>query len=465
MRIAQPEKRQLLTCGERFMADYKRKLTEDAQALAEFGQGHKYLRDAFWNVFGQRIILEGYVDGNYILAAKTKGTYYSQLQDSRIRPLYAKACVVSEYIETMLEYLESIVPDGIKLNQLEQEALVFWIFLPYIAISKWEKRKFYLLQVLEQFLQMKMCDYAEEENPEWELCEIEGVIFNRILCNVKIITSVEQYAKDTFYLKEKTSDEMLFYRGHSRVDYLLLPSIKREKNWLHNESIMYRELLVRCAKSFTHCQSHLDYLVEMQHYGLPTRLLDITENPLVALYFACCSNKDKVGEVIVLCTELENVKYAKSDTAAILAALPNLNYEEQRRLFHLCKNGKSEAADKEYGRLAGKLAAEVKSLNPAFEPRIKKENLLGQVFVIPSRNNQRIIKQDGSFIVCGLSGKAGESNSLDCLRYLDEDDRKIVMIIKNKDKILQELDTLSINRASLFPEIDDVAEYIRDKYR
>lgn len=40
-----------------------------------------------------------------------------------------------------------------------------------------------------------------------------------------------------------------------------------------------------------------------------------------------------------------------------------------------------------------------------------------------------------------------------------------MLVVKNKDKIAQELDTLSINRASLFPEIDDVAEYIKEKYR
>ena len=97
---------------------------------------------------------------------------------------------------------------------------------------------------------------------------------------------------------------------------------------------MYRTIVAKHTSEFSTCTSALDYLVKMQHYGLPTRLLDLTTNPLVALYFACeelqayDEGKGKDGEVIVLKTPTVAMKDYDSDTISILANLAKCKEKE-----------------------------------------------------------------------------------------------------------------------------------------
>lgn len=464
----------------------ERRVIENARRVVEFSQQHDYLQKAFFHLFGERLLRDGYVDAGYLLETTVKGTYYSQLKGSSLQRLYAKGCMPSENLDTMFNFMENMIEDDAELTPLEEEALIFWFFLPYLSSLKKGRKREYLLEILSRFLEKwsgleedggdrLLPEIPGEDDGDWEeeekyegggpLKVSRGIIYDSDLCSMELICSVEEFTREIFKLKSRNAGKMLFYRGHSRLDYLLLPGIKREKNWQKYENTMYQEILVRCAKDFSFCQTHLDYLVEMQHYGLPTRLLDITENPLVALYFACCSNLDRIGEVIVFPAQAKAVKYTKSDTVSVLAALPTLSYEEQKKLLRLCRNKKDETEDREYAKLTGKLAAEIKSRNPAFEPRIKKEDLQGHVFVTPMRNNQRIIKQDGSFIICGLGDKNSDSGALGDLRCEDEEGKRMIFAIGEKAEIMQELDTLSINQASLFPEIDDVAQYIKEKFR
>ena len=93
------------------------------------------------------------------------------------------------------------------------------------------------------------------------------------------ITSIEALPQD--------AEAVTFYRGHGDVAYKLVPSLYRNSGWIRNEHIIFQELVLRCSNDFQLSGPTFNTLVKMQHYALPTRLLDITTNPLIALYFAC----------------------------------------------------------------------------------------------------------------------------------------------------------------------------------
>lgn len=96
-----------------------------------------------------------------------------------------------------------------------------------------------------------------------------------------------------------------FFRGQSSVDFELMPAIGRERKVVCDITIFDEERnLIEMAKYklpdvFRNDLLPLELLSLLQHYGIPTRLLDVTENALVALYFACCEYGDKDGEVFV----------------------------------------------------------------------------------------------------------------------------------------------------------------------
>lgn len=79
-------------------------------------------------------------------------------------------------------------------------------------------------------------------------------------------------------------DYHIFYRGQSDKSFELIPSIYREKFLIQNENRIFRDIIAQSPADFKGCTSTFEKLVKMQHYSLPTRLLDITTNPLVALY-------------------------------------------------------------------------------------------------------------------------------------------------------------------------------------
>lgn len=105
----------------------------------------------------------------------------------------------------------------------------------------------------------------------------------------------------------------------------------------------------------------------------------------------------------------------------------------------------------------------VKQEKIAFQDSILKQDVTDCFFVQAEKKNNRIIKQDGAFIICGLVTE--DNNILNGYRYF-ENGKKQIWVIESRSKkcLIDELNHLSINRAQLFPEIQDVTEHIKIKY-
>lgn len=100
-------------------------------------------------------------------------------------------------------------------------------------------------------------------------------------------------------LKSQAVDwDTIVFRGLPDKKYTVEPGLARVKSIEEDlEERLVSRFRARRPDAFVNLNS-FDILAKMQHYGLPTRLLDFTLNPLVALYFACESKPSLDGRVL-----------------------------------------------------------------------------------------------------------------------------------------------------------------------
>ena len=309
------------------------------------------------------------------------------------------------------------------------------------------------------------------------LSEVEDVNFKssqRRTRNGKLSAFIKQYAIQLYDYayriksvqdsrKPDANEQAFFYRGVNNASYLIAPGIYR-KGERHDENFYFNEISVRCPQIFR-TLTNVEKLTYMQHYGCPTRLLDITTNPLVALYFACIGEDNSDGAIYIFSVNKRDVRYADSDRIQMLATLAEFRALDQEWLWNTAYKSATEdkfpqlKSGKYQERLVEQFYHAIKRHNAAFEREIVPLDLLTPQFVQPNRDNPRILKQDGAFIISGLDASDKESDNK-MRKFLV---KEIAIPKESKAQLRKELEYVGINQASLFPEVDKVADYLRKR--
>lgn len=320
------------------------------------------------------------------------------------------------------------------------------------------------------------------------------------------------------------SDTKLF-RGQADAVWDLEPSITRGKNISNKEAEMYLEIQQANHKEFIE-NDFINNACNMQHYGIPTRLLDWTENSLHALYFACVSEgsiKENGKVYYIKSPEIININSEETEfiehflrykylhinpeniKESVLNHLKKIAFNNKRYVFFKTKYYNNRIKSQQgcfsiyYEQSIDEAIAvreclldELKQndLNfSSYKGRIDTEVLKGisdsfTAFIKNGKFDSYLINQEIDFV----KGKLNKENPIE--KNLIEElegwlkniskvvekkhrmddivdyDNQIQIIIKPelKELIIQQLDNIGINSRTVYPDIQGLASYLKEHY-
>jgi hypothetical protein len=247
----------------------------------------------------------------------------------------------------------------------------------------------------------------------------------------------------------------LYYRGQP-LQFPVEASLFRDMNYIKHEKDMYAELLARLPETFNKEPSIFDRLVVMKHYNFPSRLLDLTSNPLVALLFAILNmtnleNPSLALQAVNICfSKKEDEKDILSDTVVRLCALPLVED------YELSDDGSDE------NDFLNEIKYRSQRYAPGYYPMQPcMEELEKAIVVHPSMNNKRVERQKGEFILSGRNNEDPKHQNGDVNNYFFPRELSFLFPIplfivsgKNLEVIATELKQhFGLDKSSIYPEM------------
>lgn len=384
---------------------------------------------------------------------------------------------MSKYVsfETKSEFLR------ITKFKYSQENVLNWIKL---CVDKEieqnnEGREYYQRRAPETyFLKYEKIDSIQARSFTYLCYDTEKIEINYII-------DVPSFLKENFDYCSEILDAKVYFRGQL-ANWQMIPSLFREKEWVKKEAELNAMILSNRPNDFLHCNSYFEKLVVLKHYNQPSRLLDITSNSLIALYFACRYMKnDTTGIGAVNCVfggNTETDKYAiMSDTVNMLTALAYTKNKCSECSSYSClseDDGECEFLNELKYQLHLQYGNSLwNDLN------VKKLDTC--ILVHPPLNNQRIVRQQGLFLMCGRNSRKWIDGSFDSdgnfepdcgeerqfeapdslYSFLIHGEKQRCYIIKRSvyEKILTQLSMLGIDDYFIFGELENAIDITKSE--
>lgn len=290
---------------------------------------------------------------------------------------------------------------------------------------------------------------------------------------------------ETFNIKEKLIDRLTelalanqwVFRGYN-IQEQLYPNILR-----HNLSDVECELLFefeRYGAQYINANNPIDFMSYAQHFGLPTRLLDFTYNPFVALYFSLFSPKSNGTYKNPDDKDYYYIMYSSIKDNVLINHVPyfnegsifEINSMAQRsislintvkmmftntKLRNLLFKSRDEMISAFFKSIA--LHTEVSDIDTFTSENKDKTHKNSILFIDPNQSNQRLVMQQGLFMFPYTLDEAEH------LKILNNNSSIIKIHKSLREDLLSYLDTLGINAFRIMPDLPSVCAAVERKVR